>query len=51
MVLFLSVIGEKKCEINLKKKKKKKEGAFSLFLVVRFLEKMITKCFGGKEKE
>ena len=27
------------------------QGAFSLFLVVRFPEKIIRKCFGGKEKE
>ena len=54
LVFFFSVRGEGKCEINYKKKKiyfcpfwK----LFSPFLVVSFPEKMIRKCFGGKEKE
>ena len=54
MVLFFSVRGEGKCEIDYKKKKKiffLLYGAFSLFLVVSLPEKMIRKCFGAKEKE
>ena len=53
MVLFFSVIGEGKCEIN----ENKKIFFFSFrelflpFLVVRLTEKMIRKCFGGNEKE
>ena len=54
MVLFFSVRGEGKYEINYKKKKKKfflLSGAFSLFLVVRLPEKVIMECFGVQEKE
>ena len=54
MVLFFSVIGEGKCEINFKKKRKfffLFRELFSPFLVVRLPEKMIRKCFGGNEKE
>ena len=53
MVLFFSVRGEGKCEIDYKKKENffLLYGAFSLFLVVSLPEKMIRKCFGGKEKE
>ena len=54
MVLFSSVRGEGKCEMNYKKKKKNFSplGSFFLpFLVVILPEKMIRKCFGGKEKE
>ena len=54
MVLFFSVRGEGKCEINYKKNKKKfflRSGGFSLFLVVRLPEKVIRKCFGVQEKE
>ena len=53
MVLFFSVRGEGKCEIDYKKKKIffLLKGAFSLFLVVCLPEKIITKCFGGKGKE
>ena len=52
MVLFFSVRGEGKCEIEYKKKNFFfLSGASSLFLVVSFPEKMIRKCFGGKEKE
>ena len=53
MVLFFSVRGEGKCEIDYKKK----ENSFSpleSFLTnfgVCFPEKMIRKCFGGKEKK
>ena len=52
MVLFISLRGEGKCEIIYKKKKKKISSfreVFSPFLVVSFPEKMIRKCFGGKE--
>ena len=51
---FFSVRGEGKCEINYKKNENFFSllwRAFSLFLVVSFPEKMIRKCFGGKEKE
>ena len=54
MVLFISVRGEGKCEKNYKKKKKKFSSfweIFLLFLVASLPEKMIRKCFGGKEKE
>ena len=53
MVLFFSVRGEGKYEIDYKKKKIffSPLGRFSLFLVVSLPEKMIRKCFGGKEKE
>ena len=54
MVLFFSGTGEGKCEINYKKKENFFSllyEAFSLFLVVSLPEKMIRKCFGGKEKE
>ena len=54
MVLFFSVRGEGKCEIDYKKKRKfffLIEGAFKLLLVISFPEKMIRKCFGCKEKE
>ena len=46
MVLFFSVTGEGKCEKNYKKRKK----IFSS-LVASLPEKMIRKCFLGKEKE
>ena len=54
MVLFFSVRREGKCEIDYKKKRKfffLLQGAFKLILVVSLPEKMIRKCFGGKEKE
>ena len=53
MVFFFSVRGEGKCEIDYKKKTIffLLSGAFSLILVVSLPEKMIRKCFGGKEKE
>ena len=54
MVLFFSVRGEGKCEINYKKKGNFFSllyEDFSLFLVVSLPEKMIRKCFGGNEKE
>ena len=54
MVLFFSVRGEGKCEINYKKKEKFVFlflGSFLTILVVSLQEKMIRKCFGCKEKE
>ena len=53
MVLFLSVRGEGKCEIDYKKKENffSPLDAFEIILVVSLPEKMIRKCFGGKEKE
>ena len=53
MVLFFSFRGEGKCEIDYKKKKFffLFEGAFLPFLFVSLPEKMIRKCFGGKEKK
>ena len=51
---FFSVRGEGKCEIDYKKKRKfffLLKGAFKLILVVSLPEKMIRKCFGGKEKK
>ena len=54
MVLFISVRGEGKSEINYTKKKKfffSFWQFFLPFLVVSLPEKMIRKCFGGKEKE
>ena len=54
MALFFSVRGEGKCGIIYKKKEKNFfsfRELFSLFLVVSLPEKMIRKCFGGKEKE
>ena len=50
---FFSVRGEGKCEIIYKKRRFffSPLGIFSPFLVVTFPEKMIRKCFGGKEKE
>ena len=53
MVLLFSVRGEGKWEINYKKKKKNFSllGSFLTILVVSLPEKMIRKCFGGKEKE
>ena len=54
MVLFFSVTGEGKCEKNYKKRKKifsSFREVFSPFLVASLPEKMIRKCFGGKEKE
>ena len=54
MVLFFSGRGEGKCEKNFKKRKKFFSSfleVFSPFLVVSLPEKMIRKCFGGKEKE
>ena len=53
MVLFFSVRGKGKSEINYKKKKIIFcfRELFLIFLVVRLPEKMIRKYFGGKEKE
>ena len=53
MVLFFSVIGEAKCEINLKKKKIffSPFGSFLTIFGRSFAGKMIRKCFGGNEKE
>ena len=53
MVLFFSVKGEGKCEINYKKKNNlfSSLGSFLTILVVSLPEKMIRKFFGGKEKE
>ena len=54
MVLFISVRGEGKSEINYKKRKKifpPFGSFFDRFLVVSLAEKMFRKCFGGKEKE
>ena len=54
MVLFFSVRGDRKCEINYKKKEKfffLLEGGFLTILVVSLPEKMIRKFFGGTEKE
>ena len=51
---FFSVRGEGKCEKNLKKKENffpPFGRFFDLFLVATLPEKMIRKCFGGKEKE
>ena len=52
MVLFFSVRGEGKCEIDYKKKENfffSFRELFFLILVVSLPEKMIRKCFGGKE--
>ena len=54
MLLFFSVRGEGKCEKNYKKRKKNFSSFwrfFLPFLVASLPEKMIKKCFGGKEKE
>ena len=54
MLLFFSVRGEGKCEKNYKKKTKifsSFRKVFSPFLVASLPEKMIRKCFEGKEKE
>ena len=55
MVLFFTVRGEGKCEINYKKEKNFfsfLREVFCPFLVVSLPEKkIIRKCFGGKEKE
>ena len=53
MVLFFSVRGEGKSEIDYKKKNFffSFRELFKLFLVVSLPEKIIRKCFGGKEKE
>ena len=54
MVLFISVRGEGKCEINYKKKIKiffSFKEDFLPFLVLSLPEKMIRKFFGAKEKE
>ena len=54
MVLFISVRGEGKCEINYKKKRNNFSSfreVFGPFLVVSLPEKMIRKFFLGKEKE
>ena len=54
MVLFFSVRGEEKCEINYKKQKIyfcPFWGLSGPFLVVCLPETMIRKCFGGNEKE
>ena len=53
MVLFFSVRGEGKCEINYKKKKKKISyfrDVFLSFLVVSLPEKMIRKYFGVRRR-
>ena len=53
MVLFISVRGDGKCEINYKKKKKffsSFREVFLPFLVVSLPEKMIRKFFRGKEE-
>ena len=52
MVLFISLRGEGKCEINYKKKKKKISSFREVFPPIldnSLPEKMIRKCFGGKE--
>ena len=55
MVLFFSVRGEGKYEKHYKKKEKNffilSGGFFLPFLVASLPEKMVRKCFGGKEKE
>ena len=54
MVLFLSVRGEGKCEIDYKKKENfffSFREFFNLFWWLVFRKKMIRKCFGGKEKK
>ena len=53
MVYLFSIRGEGKCEIDLKKKENffSPLGSFLTNLVVSLPEKMIRKCFGGKEKE
>ena len=54
MVLFFSVRGEGKYEKNCKKREKNFSSfreVFCSFLVASLPEKMIRKCFGGKEKE
>ena len=55
MVFLISVRGEGKSEINYKKKEQKFFSSFGrffdYFLVASLPEKMIRKCFGGKEKE
>ena len=54
MVLFFSVSGEVKWEINYKKQKIyfcTFWELFLTFLVVSLPEKMIRKCFGGNENE
>ena len=51
MVLFFSERGEGKCEIVYKKKENIFFSFRELFNVVSLPEKMIRKCFGGKEKE
>ena len=54
MVLFFSVRGEGKYEKNYKKRKKNFSSfreVFLPFLVANLPEKMIRKCFGGKENE
>ena len=50
MVFFISVRGEGKSEINYKIFPPFGR-FFDHFLVVSLPEKMIRKCFGGKEKE
>ena len=54
MLLVFSVRREGKCEKNYKKRKKffsSFRDVFGPFLVASLPEKMIRKCFGGKEKE
>ena len=54
MVLFFSLSGEGKCEKNYKNGKKffpPFGRFFDRFLVASLTEKMIRKCFEGKEKE
>ena len=53
MVLFFFVRGEGNCKINYKKKEIFFffRELFRPFLVFSLPEKMIWKCFGGKEKE
>ena len=54
MVLFFFVTGEGKCEKNNKKRKEIFSSLgrfFDHFWSLVYREKMIRKCFGGKEKE
>ena len=51
VLVFFSVRGEGKCEINYQKKIIFFPlGAFSPFLFVSLPEKMIRKCFGGRRR-
>ena len=53
MVLFFSVRGEGKCEIDYKKKENFFSPLWRFFtiFVLSLPKKIIKKCFGGKEKE